>query len=145
MANKTVTKKDYFVALRALVEGVDKVGDYPSKCVVNFIDRQIAQIEYKAEKAKEKAAEKKTVGDELRKAVYEVLTNEFQTADEITSQIEGFEDLTKSKVVARLTQLVKAGTVAKESIKVDDSRKMAYKRISEDDVSEDIVSPVDGE
>ena len=56
-----------------------------------------------------------------------VLTDEFQTADAITSQIDG-EDVTRAKVIARLGQLVKNGEAEKTDVKTDDNRTVkAYK------------------
>lgn len=124
---KKLTKKDFYAALRTMVEGVDTVGDIPADEVLAFIDKTVEQIDAKAAKAKEKAAEKKADGDALRADVLAVITNEFQTADAITAAL-GDEEITKAKVVARLTQLVKAQEVVKEQMKVDDGRKvMCYK------------------
>ena len=95
--------------------------------LVDFITKQIESIDAKAAKAKEKAAEKRAEGDELRAAVKAVLTEELQTAETILSQIEG-EELTKAKIVARLTQLVKNGEASKEEVKTEEGKKiMAYK------------------
>ena len=80
----------------------------------------------KAEKAKERAATKKAEGDELRAVVKSVLTDEFQAIDDIVAQIAG-EDVTKAKVTARLTQLVKAEEAVKEQIKVGERKVMGYK------------------
>lgn len=126
MAEKKLTKKDFYAAIRGMVEGIEMVGDIPADEVLAFIDKTVEQIDAKAAKAKEKAAEKKTEGDELRAAVEAVLTDELQTIDAIAAQIEG-EDITKSKVTARLTQLVKADIARKEQVKDGNGRKvMAY-------------------
>ena len=93
--------------------------------IVEFCDRKIGQIVAKAEKAKEKNAEKKAAGDELREAVAAVLTNEPQLAEDILGQLEG-EDLTVAKVRARLTQLVNLGLASKAEVKVGDKKRMAY-------------------
>lgn len=123
---KKLTKKDYYAALRTMVEGIEMVGDIPADEVLAFIDKTVEQIDAKAARAKEKAAEKKTEGDELRITVQAVLTDELQTIDAITAQVEG-EDVTKSKVTARLTQLVKADIARKEQVKDESGRKvMAY-------------------
>lgn len=123
---KKLTKKDYYAAIRGMVEGIEMVGDIPADEVLAFIDKTVEQIDAKAAKAKEKAAEKKTEGDELRITVQAVLTDELQTIDAITAQVEG-EDVTKSKVTARLTQLVKADIARKEQVKDESGRKvMAY-------------------
>ena len=136
MTETKITKKDYFAAIRAMVEGIEFVGNIPADRVLEFIDTQVAQIDAKAAKAKERAGEKKAEGDALRAEVAAHITAEFQTADDITALIEGFEDITKAKVVARLTQLVNAGTVVKEQVKVGDRKVMAYK-LANGEVAED--------
>ena len=138
MADTQITKKDFFAAIKTMVEGVKTVGNIPADKVLEFIDAQVAQIDAKAAKAKARAGEKKAEGDALRAEVAAHITAEFQTADEITALVEGFEDITKAKVVARLTQLVNAGIVTKEQVKVGDRKVMAYKLAdAESDVAED--------
>ena len=127
MADTKITKKDFFAAIRTMVEGIETVGDIPADKVLEFIDTQVAQIDAKAAKAKERAGEKKAEGDALRAEVAAHITTEFQTADDITALVEGFEDITKAKIVARLTQLVKTGEVVKELQKVGDRKVMCYK------------------
>ena len=121
---KKMTKKDYFEMIKGIVEE----SDVENKNELNyFLDAQIESINNKAEKAKERAAAKKTEGDELRETVKSVLTNDFQTAEEITSQIND-EEVSKAKVIARLTQLVKLGEAVKESTKTEDNKsRMTYK------------------
>ena len=111
------------IVLEANVENADEL--------VAFLDKQIVSLDNRAAKAKEKAAEKKAEGDELRAVVKAVLTDDFQTADDIAAQIEG-DDVTKAKVVARLSQLVKNGEAEKEQIKNAEGKKvMTYKAIAE--------------
>lgn len=125
MAETKMTKKDWFEVIKGIVEASDNEN---AAGAVEFIDKQMELLAAKAEKAKERAAKTKAEGDEMRAAVQAVLTEELQTIDEITAQVEG-EEITKAKVTARLTQLVKAGLVEKETIK-DGSRKvMAYRAI----------------
>lgn len=123
---KKITKKQVFEALIEVVTGMDKVGSIDAETVITTLETAVAQIDAKAAKAKEKAAEKKTAGDALRAEIEALLTDEFQTADAITEQITA-EDVTKSKVVSRLSQLVAAGVAVKEQVKVDDRKLMAYK------------------
>jgi len=96
--------------------------------MIEFIDKQIELLETKAEKAKERAAKTKAEGDALRDAVEALLTGEFQSADEITAQLEG-EDITKAKVVARLTQLVRAEIADKEQMKDSSGRKVMFYKL----------------
>ena len=138
MADTKITKKDFFAAIRTMVEGIETVGNIPADKVIKLVDIQVAEIDAKAAKAKARAGEKKAEGDALRAEVAAHITTEFQTADDITALVEGFEDITKAKVVARLTQLVNAGIVVKEQIKTEDGRKvMSYKLSESDNTAED--------
>ena len=120
--SKKVTKKEYYVMLKenAEVENKDEL--------VEFIDKQVKLLEDKAAKAKEKAAEKRAEGDELRATVEATLTEEYQTIADITAQIDD-EEVSKAKVTARLTQLVKEGLAVKEEAKTEDGKKvMVYRK-----------------
>ena len=124
---KKVTKRDYYEMLKEIVLNVNVEG---ATELVEFIDKQVSLIDSKAEKAKVRNAEKKANGDELREVVQNVLTDEFQTIDAIVSQIEG-EEITKAKITARLTSLVKNGIAEKTDVKDDEGRKLkAYKLVA---------------
>ena len=128
---KKIKKKDYYTMLKEIVEESKDIETEISKEeLLEFINKQVASINAKAEKAKEKAAEKKANGDELREVVQSVLTEEYQTIDNIVSQIKG-EEVTKAKITARLTSLVKAGLATKSDIKNEETGKIqkAYKLI----------------
>ena len=123
---KKITKKEYFEMLKKIVNesNSENKGE-----LIYFIESQIASIETKAAKAKERAAAKKAEGDALRETVKSVLTNEFQDAETITALVDG-EDVTKNKVIARLTQLVNLGEVEKTDIKNESGKtRKAYKLI----------------
>ena len=123
MADVKMTKAMWFEEIKAVVEA----SDVEAKAeMVEFIDAEMARLAAKAEKAKERAAAKKVEGDELREVVKAVLTDEFQAIDAIVAQIDG-EDVTKAKVTARLTQLVKAEMAENEQVKVGDRKVMAYR------------------
>ena len=130
MDTKKITKREILTAIKALVDAaataeVDDV-TVTGEDIANYVDTTIAQLDNKAAKAKERAAAVKAEGDEVRAAVQAVLTDELQTIDAITEQVD-VEDITKSKVTARLTQLTKAGVCYKEQVKDDSGRKvMAY-------------------
>ena len=124
MAETKMTKKDWFEVIKGIVEASDNEN---AAGAVEFIDKQMELLAAKAEKAKERAAKTKAEGDEMRAAVQAVLTEELQTIDEITAQVEG-EEITKAKVTARLTQLVKAEVATKDTVKTENGRKVtAYK------------------
>lgn len=127
---KKITKAEYFGMIKDVVAGSDVEN---AQELMDFIDRQVKLIASKAEKAKERAAKQKAKGDKLREAVQAVLTGELQVIDEIVAQVD-FEDVTKAKVTARLTQLVNAGIAVKEQQKVDSRKVMAYKLADTDEV-----------
>lgn len=96
-----------------------------------FAEKEIAQLDKKAVKAKERAAEKKAEGDALRDAVEATLTGTLQTVADVSAQIEG-EDVTVGKIRTRLSELVRLGVAEKETVSVDvdgkSVQRMAYKR-----------------
>ena len=104
---------------------------------MEFIQKQVDALDKKADKAKERAAEKKAAGDELRTKVQSVLTEELQTIDEIVDAI-GEEDVTRNKVVARLTQLLKAGVAVKDKVENGSKKVMGYKLKAEEEAADDV-------
>lgn len=123
MEEKRMTKKDYFVEIKnVLVEAGEND-------LAEVINHEIDLLDNKAVKNKERAAARKIAGDELRDVISNILIDDLQTVDEIVEQIEG-EDVTKAKVVARLTQLVNLNEAMKEQVKTEDGKKvMAYRRV----------------
>ena len=115
-----MTKIDCFEQLAGIVEASDVEN---KEDILKFIQSSIETLENRKRAAQERAEKKKNEPDELADAVKAVLSGELQTADDIAAQIEG-EDVTKQKVVARLTKMVNAGIVRKDSIKTDDKRKV---------------------
>lgn len=93
--------------------------------IVAYCDKVLVAKAAKAEKAKVRAAAKKAEGDELRGIVASVLTKEPMIAEDILAAI-GDEELTKNKVISRLTQLCKAGDAVKTEVTINGKRRMAY-------------------
>ena len=133
-----MTKRDYFNAISNAIASMESVDGVAVADVQAFIDARIAELDKKAESAKKSAAKKRAAGDELRAQVEAVLTNELQTIDAITFQIKG-EEITRAKVQARLSQLVKAGVAIKDDVE-DGKRKVKGYRLAtvdENEVTED--------
>ena len=134
-----ITKRAMFEAIKGLAEsGALHMQDFneaiSDSAVAEFCENEIALLDKKAVKAKERAATKKAEGDELTEAVRAAMSiEEFEPIADIAARIEG-EDVTVAKVQYRLTQLVKNGEAEKEQITVpggegQKARKiMAYKR-----------------
>lgn len=122
---KKITKTEYFAEIRAIVEASDAAN---KEQLIEFVDTQVAQIAAKAEKAKARAAEKRATGDELKAAIAQVLTDEYQNLDTIAAQIDG-EDVTRAKISARVSALVREGVAEKAPIKTDGKTAMSYRLV----------------
>lgn len=127
MATEKITKKAYFEMLKDIVAATDTAD---KDNLLAFIDTNIAQLDAKAAKAKEKAAEKKVEGDELREKIAACLTSEPKDIATILDEV-GDEELTRAKVTARLAQLINLGTATKEVIKTADGKKATVYKLAE--------------
>ena len=133
-----MTKRNVFEALiNYATTGVMSYdgNEVTAEALAAFAENEIALLDKKAVKAKERAATKRAEGDELTAVVRQAMsTEEFEPIAEIAARIEG-EDVTVAKVTYRLTQLVKNGEAEKEQITIpggegQKARKiMAYKLI----------------
>ena len=89
-----------------------------AEALAAFAENEIALLDKKAVKAKERAAQKRAEGDELTDAVRSAMsTDTFEPIAEIAARIEG-EDVTVAKVTYRLTQLVKNGEAEKSELTI---------------------------
>ena len=137
-----LTKKQMFEGMIAYFNR--EAVEIENEAFVEFCQDQIADLDKKAAKAKERAAAKKAEGDELTDLVYSVLTDEYQTIADITVVVaETVPDVSASKITARLTKLFNTGVIEKEQISVEDSegkkRKCMAYRLA------DISAPVEAE
>ena len=112
---KKITKRTVYETLIKVAEGESFTDYMTAEDLKAFAENELSLMAKKAEKAKERAAEKKAEGDALREVVQSVLTADYQTIADVTTQIEG-EDVTTSKVQYRLNALVKAGQAEKEEV-----------------------------
>ena len=120
-----ITKREMFEALINLAttgkfeyEAADGVVGVSETALKEFAENEIALLDKKAIKAKERAATKRAEGDELTGAVRAAMsTEEFEPIADIAARIEG-EDVTVAKVTYRLTQLVKNGEAEKTELTI---------------------------
>ena len=113
-----ITKREMFEAIKATFETGDC--EVPAEAVIAFCEKEIASLDAKAVKAKERAAAKKADGDALGALVAAALTDEFQTIADITAIVAKSDaDATVSKVTYRLGQLVKAEVAERAEITVE--------------------------
>ena len=132
-----ITKREMFEAIKETFEtGTCK---FDAATVMEFCDKEIASLDAKATKAKERAAAKKAEADILMGQVEDALTSEFQTIADIATAVAAVNpDSTVSKVTYRLTKLVEAGVAEKTQTTIPategtKARKVqAYKLVSAD-------------
>lgn len=113
-----ITKRDMFTDI---ANGV-KTGTftYDVDDIVAFCNKEIASLDRKAAKAKERAVAKAAEGDALSTLVENALsTDEFKTIADVAAVVaETDPDATVSKVTYRLTALVKNGVAEKSEVTV---------------------------
>ncbi len=127
MAEERKTKAMYFAEIREIIEATVNDQEQQSE-LLEFIDGEMAIIEKRREAAKARAEKKKAESDALTDRIYDILTDDFVTLDEIMLDFENEEGVTKNKVTARLGKLVKAGKVEKESVRSEGKNRMTYRR-----------------
>jgi len=118
MADKKITKAEVLgVILEAMADNAD---------VVAYCENELALLESKKVKARERQDKKRAEGDELQANVAATLTEDPQTRDDIlaaTIEATGDETLTVGKVQAKLNNLVKFGQASKCEVKTEDGKK----------------------
>ena len=132
-----ITKREMFEAIKETFEtGSCK---FDAATVMAFCDKEIASLDAKAAKAKERAAAKKAEADVLMDQVRDALTGEFQTIADIAAAVaEVNPDATVSKTTYRLTKLVEANVAEKTQVSIPavdggKTRKVqAYRLIAQD-------------
>lgn len=123
MNEKTkLTKKDYFEELKNIVNQSDSTirGE-----LIYFIESQIATIEKKANYAKRKAEEKKEKEDDLKVLIQKHLSAiDWSSIEDLINILQEKENIevTKAKIVPRLTQLHDEGII--EKAKTEKSKKI---------------------
>ena len=119
MANTVkTTKRDRFEEIKTLCELVGETDQVDVEGIVAFCDKEIETLDSRAEKARVRAAEKRAAGDELQTAVFEALTDEPATRDEIAARLDPSFEASVAKVGFRLTALVKNGQAVKEETNI---------------------------
>lgn len=129
------TKAMYFAELREMVIAAVEDQERQDE-LIEFIDKQVETLEKRKVAAAERAERKRAESDAMTEAILGMLGDELMTVDEIVVALDD-EEVTRNKVTARLGKLVKAGTVEKDTVKVDGKKKMAYRLAGTDEVTED--------
>ena len=107
MANK-ITERDIY---NSIINGTAD-----QNVLVEFANKKLAQLDKRNASAAKRAAVKRAEGNEITEGIFGVLTHEPMTRGQIAEAFGG--ELSVGKVGARLNELVGAGRVQKEVIKV---------------------------
>lgn len=123
---KKITKAEVLNAIKVAAQNGAEF-EVGAEAVIEYVDKTLEQMANKVAKDKARVAEKRA-NDEILGKVEGTLTDEFQTADAITAAIAD-EEVTKMKVVNRLTKLVADGKAVKDTVKVEGTKgtKTVYK------------------
>ena len=123
MTEKKLTKREKFEMVLA-VEGIAANDE-----LREFIEGEIAILDARAEKAKERAAKKAAEVDALGELVFGVISDKgvVTVADIVTALEDEDAEITSAKVVSRLTKLVNSDRVEKKEVSVDKRKLMTYK------------------
>ena len=112
-----ITKREMF----ANIINVFQTGEsaYDPADVIAFCEKEIASLDAKAVKAKERAAAKKAEADVLMEQVKDALTDEFAPIADIAAAVaEVNPDATVAKVQYRLGKLVEAEVAEKTDLTI---------------------------
>lgn len=119
-----MTKREFYVFANDVFASVESEGKDEA---LAFISKEIAALDAKNEKAKERAAAKRAEGDVMKATIAGVLGDEPMTIAEIIEAISvEYPDITPAKVVARMKTLVADEVAAKKTVKVDGRKLVAY-------------------
>lgn len=106
---KTVTKRDVLEGLITLAETGECT--LAAEDIKTFAEKEIASMDKRAAADKKRRETKAAESDEITETVYEALTDEPMSAEEILDKL-GL-DMPKSKLIPKLTKLVKAERAVK--------------------------------
>ena len=107
MANKITEREIYNSILNGTID---------QAILCEFAEKKLAQLDKRNASAQRRAAVKRAEGNEITEGIFGVLSTERMTREQV-AQAYGSE-LSVAKVGSRLNQLVEAGRVQKETIKV---------------------------
>lgn len=120
MANKITEREIYNSILNGTVD---------QAVLCDFAEKKLAQLDKRNASAQRRAAAKRAEGNAITEEIFGILSAERMTREQV-AQAYGSE-LSVAKVGSRLNQLVEAGRVQKETIKVSNAEgkmvnKVAY-------------------
>jgi len=118
------TKKEYF---EKIIKILYKSDDLEKNELIYFLNNQIASVDKKAAGAKKRNEQKKKEQDDLKNKILSILeTDKTKTIQDIIDILK--IEVSKQKIVSRLTQLEKENLITKEIVRTDDGIFRVYKK-----------------
>ena len=136
------TKKEWFNILRELAIESDR---FDKKDLVKFIDRQLELLQEKVEKEKIRVSKKRVkTEDILKDRVFNAITDYYQSLEEIYLEVlianADIEDLSKEKIVPRLTKLIQEGLVEKTKARgVETNKRIVVYRLKQEEEENEVL------
>ena len=136
------TKKEWFNILRELAIESDR---FDKKDLVKFIDRQLELLQEKVEKEKIRVSKKRVkTEDILKDRVFNAITDYYQSLEEIYLEVlianADIEDLSKEKIVPRLTKLIQEGLVEKTKAKdIETNKRIVVYRLKQEEEENEVL------
>ena len=128
---KKVTKKEMFNLMLEIFVSRERPDDATADMCAQFCAKEIESLESKAVKAKEYAAKKRAENDTLTDVVLDALTGDYTLIDDIVAAIlaDGVE-ISKQKVVYRLTKLIEEGAAEKTQMTIPASEGKKSRKVT---------------
>lgn len=136
------TKKEWFNILRELAIESDR---FDKKDLVKFIDRQLELLQEKVEKEKIRVSKKRVkTEDILKDRVFNAITDYYQSLEEIYLEVlianADIEDLSKEKIVPRLTKLIQEGLVEKTKARdIETNKRIVVYRLKQEEEENEVL------
>lgn len=122
MATIKITEAQMFEAIKSMIEtgvfqyqAAEGTMEVDSDEVAAFCEKKLDALARKAAKARETAASKKAEGDELTEIIYQHVSEEPITIEDMVAALDD-ETVTRGKVQYRLSALAKEGRVVKTEV-----------------------------
>ena len=129
------TKVQLFNQLKNIVSKQSNLTEEEKEEFFSFINTEIQHIKHKRVLLKKDREKKKVEGEEFSDIVYDMLTSEPMTADDILEELND-ESFSRQKIYARLSKYVQRGLVIKHILKINGNKRIAYTRKDFDELPE---------
>ena len=131
-----ITKRDNYNSLIALLNDAIVAGTIETEeasRLNEFLKHEIEQLDKRAASAKKYAKKNSKATDELADAIMYVLTGDNQTIPEIVDAVKAVNAesaITPQKATYRLTKLVEAGAVIRETVSIKNEGEKGSRRVN---------------